>query len=137
MVSGIHVAKYTMISLFQAVLLLNALFFLFYGIQCLASQTMVSEFERFRLHDSQRVLTGVLQLFASAGLAAGLIFPAIGALASGGLALMMLVAFLVRIRVGDGVIQSAPSLFFLVLNAWLSVSFVAMMQAAPAITEAL
>jgi uncharacterized membrane protein YphA (DoxX/SURF4 family) len=84
---------------------------------------MILEFQRFGLPDSQRVLTGVLQLLGSIGLVVGLFFPMIGSFASGGLALMMLVAFFVRLKVGDGVLESAPSLIFLVINAWLSFSF--------------
>jgi hypothetical protein len=122
---------------FQPLVILNAVFFLFYGLQCLASKNMVSEFRRFGLPDSQRILTGVLQLMGSAGLAAGLYLPLLGCLASGGLALMMLVAFGTRIKVGDGFIQSAPSLIFLVVNAWLSFSFYMQLGTAYGITAAL
>ncbi|HKL14741.1 MAG TPA: DoxX family protein [Balneolaceae bacterium] len=112
-----------MAAFFQPLVILNAVFFMFYGLQCLVSKTMVTEFRRFGLPDSQRILTGILQLFGSIGLAVGLYFPLLGCLASGGLALMMLVAFGTRIKVGDGFIQSAPSLLFLLINAWLSYSF--------------
>lgn len=115
-------------SLFYTVLALNAIFFIFYGIQCFLSSYMAAEFRRFELPDSQRILTGVLQLLSSAGLLTGLAFPLIGSLAAGGLAMMMLVAFFVRLRVGDGLVLSAPALIFLVINTWLSYSFYAMMQ---------
>ena len=109
--------------LFQTVLILNAVFFIFYGLQCFRSPVLVEDFRRFGLPDSQRILTGVLQLLGSAGLIIGLFIPILGMLASGGLAVMMLVAFFVRVKVGDGVIQSAPSLIFLVINAWLCIMF--------------
>lgn len=109
--------------LLQFVITLNALFFLLYGLQCFISNKMVLEFERFGLPDSQRVLTGVLQLLGSAGLMVGLFLPIIGLLASGGLAIMMLVAFIVRIKIRDGFLESAPSLLFLLLNGWISWSF--------------
>jgi hypothetical protein len=115
-------------SLFHAVLALNAIFFLFYGIQCFRSPVMAADFKRFNLPDSQRVLTGVLQLLGSAGLIVGLAVPVIGGLASGGLALMMLAAFIIRLKVRDGVIESAPSLIFLAINTWLSYSFYNLMQ---------
>jgi hypothetical protein len=110
-------------ALFQTVLVLNALFFLFYGLQCFRSPVLVDDFRRFGLPDSQRILTGVLQLLGSAGLITGIYIPILGILASGGLSAMMLVAFFVRVKVGDGVVQSAPSLIFLVINAWLCVTF--------------
>jgi uncharacterized membrane protein YphA (DoxX/SURF4 family) len=87
-----------MAALFQTLIILNALFFLFYGLQCLISKTMILEFQRFGLPDSQRILTGILQLMGSLGLVAGLFFPVIGSLASGGLALMMLTAFFFALR---------------------------------------
>lgn len=73
--------------------------------------------------DSQRLLTGSLQLLGSAGLVMGFFLPFIGVLASAGLAIMMLVAFIVRIKIRDGFLESAPSLLFLVLNAWISHGF--------------
>jgi len=98
---------------------------------------MILEFQRFGLPDSQRKLTGVLQLMGSLGLAVGLFFPFIGSLASGGLALMMLIAFFVRIKVGDGILESAPSLIFLVINAWLSFTFYILPKATFDITATL
>jgi hypothetical protein len=126
-----------MATFFQPLVFLNASFFFFYGLQCLISQTMVSEFRRFGLPDSQRVLTGVLQLLGSVGLVVGLYLPLLGALASGGLALMMLVAFGTRIKVGDGFLQSAPSLIFLVINTWISFSFYSQLRVTDIITAAL
>lgn len=64
----------------------------------------------------------------SAGLVLGLAVPVIGGLASGGLALMMLIAFIIRLKVGDGIVESAPSLIFLAINTWLSYSFYALLQ---------
>jgi uncharacterized membrane protein len=109
--------------LFHIILILNALFFLFYGLQCFTSPFMAEEFRRFGLPDSQRVLTGVLQLLGAAGLLAGLIIPALGALASTGLAMMMLVAFAVRMKIKDGLAQSVPSLVFMLINAFLALFF--------------
>jgi hypothetical protein len=81
---------------------------------------MVLEFKRFGLPDSQRLLTGVLQLSGSAGLITGFFIPVIGLMASGGLALMMLVAFLVRMKIRDGFWETVPSVLFLALNSWIS-----------------
>ena len=84
---------------------------------------MTEEFKRFGLTDSQRTITGVLQISGSAGLISGFIFPHIGLLASAGFAAMMFVAFIVRIKIKDRFVQSAPSLFFMLVNAWLTVVF--------------
>jgi hypothetical protein len=113
--------------LFYLVLISNALFFLFYGLQCFTSPFMFEEFRRFGLPDSQRILTGVLQLMGAAGLFAGLIFPLLGLLSSVGLSLMMLIAFGVRIRIKDGLAQSAPSLAFMFINGYLALGFMSLL----------
>jgi uncharacterized membrane protein len=110
-------------SLFHPVLILNALFFLFYGVQCLVSDYMIAEFRRFGLPDSQRRLTGVLQILGAAGLLVGLHIPAIGLLSATGLLLMMLAAFGVRMKIKDNFIQSLPSIVFMVVNGYLAVAF--------------
>lgn len=68
-------------------------------------------------------MTGSLQILGAVGLLTGFIFPIIGLLASGGLAVMMLVAFMVRIKIKDGFLESAPSLIFLAMNAWILSAF--------------
>lgn len=80
---------------------------------------MKKEFERYRLN-SQRTLVGTLQCLAALGLLAGLGLPWIGIAAAAGLALMMLVAVVVRIQIKDNLLQTTPALFYLILNAYLS-----------------
>jgi hypothetical protein len=108
-------------------LIANALFFVFYGIQCFTSRYMKDEFRRFGLPDSQRILTGVLQLLGAAGLIVGLYVSVLGVISAMGLALMMLVAFGVRMRIKDSFAESAPSLIFMVLNGYLAFEFFKMM----------
>lgn len=79
---------------------------------------MEREFSRYRLR-SQRILVGVLQWAAGIGLIAGLSEPWMGRAAAAGLALMMLVAVGVRLRIKDTLVQTLPALFFLMLNAYL------------------
>ncbi|MFZ4765086.1 MAG: DoxX family protein [Roseimicrobium sp.] len=79
---------------------------------------MKREFERYRL-GSQRTLVGGLQLCAAVGLLAGLSQPWMGRAASGGLALMMLVAVGVRIQIKDTLPLTIPALIYLALNAYL------------------
>lgn len=101
-----------------ALILLSALSFLAYGLACFRSPYIQGEFERYRL-GSQRLLVGVLQLAAAIGLVAGLNLPWLGRAAAGGLALMMLVAVGVRIRIKDTLPQTTPALFYLALNTYL------------------
>jgi hypothetical protein len=42
-----------------------------------------------------------------------------GQAAAGGLALMMLIAVIVRIQIRDSLLQTIPALFYLALNAYL------------------
>lgn len=79
---------------------------------------MKREFERYRF-GSQRIMVGSLQVAASIGLLAGLAQPWMGRLAAAGLALMMVVAVGVRIRIKDSLLQTIPALFYLALNAYL------------------
>jgi len=110
-------------SAFQFGLILNALFFLFYGVQSLNSAWMMEEFKRFGMSGPQRMMTGILQILGAAGLLTGFIFPLTGLLAAAGLAVMMLVAFIVRIKIKDSFLQSLPSFVFILINGWLTIGF--------------
>ncbi|MDZ7807480.1 MAG: DoxX family protein [Gracilimonas sp.] len=112
-----------MSAIFQFIVILNALFFLFYGFQSLTSQWMIEEFKRFGLRDNERKLTGFLQISGSLGLLAGFMFPYIGLFAAAGFTIMMLVAFIVRIKIKDSLVQSLPSLFFMLFNIWVMFGF--------------
>jgi uncharacterized membrane protein YphA (DoxX/SURF4 family) len=109
----------TMVAPLNVVLVLfSAISFLGYGSACFLSASMKREFERYRL-GSQRAVVGGLQLGAAIGLLAGLSQPWMGRAASAGLALMMLVAVGVRIKIQDSLPQTTPALFYLALNAYL------------------
>ena len=96
----------------------SALSFIGYGSACFVSSYMKEEFVRYRL-GSKRVLVGVLQWCAGLGLLAGLTQPWMGQAAAGGLALMMLLAVVVRIQIKDSLLRTTPALVYLVLNAYL------------------
>jgi DoxX-like family len=102
-------------------ILFSALSFLAYGTACFFSSFMRREFDRYRLGE-QRTLVGGLQLCAAVGLLAGLSQPWMGRAAAAGLALMMLVAVGVRIKIKDTLLQTLPALFHLALNAYLSLA---------------
>lgn len=101
-----------------ALIIFSALSFLGYGAACFVSDQMRDEFNRFHL-GSQRTLVGGLQCLAALGLLAGLSQPWIGRAAAGGLAVMMLVAVGVRIRIRDSLLQTTPALLYLALNVYL------------------
>ncbi|MFN1834527.1 DoxX family protein [Balneola sp. MJW-20] len=102
---------------------MTAFFFIFYGIQSLRSDIMIQEFKRFGLTDSQRKITGILQVAGAVGLLSGLYFPFFGAAASIGLTIMMLVAFIVRIKIKDSLMETIPSFFFMLINAYITLLF--------------
>lgn len=79
---------------------------------------MKQEFHRYRLA-AQRIPVGALQCFAGIGLLAGMSQPWMGQLASAGLALMMLIAVIVRIQIKDTLLQTMPAVLYLALNIYL------------------
>jgi hypothetical protein len=104
-----------------SLVLFSALSFTGYGTACFLSAGLRREFIRYRL-GSQRGLVGALQLAAAIGLVAGLSAPWLGRAAAGGLALMMLVAVGVRIKIKDTLLQTTPALLYLALNTYLSLA---------------
>lgn len=105
-----------MIPLFDAAVWISSLSFVGYGITYFTSPHMKQEFIRFGLPGLGR-MTAVFQILGAAGLLAGFRFPILLVLASGGLALMMLVGVAVRVKVKDSLWVSIPALFFLMLNS--------------------
>lgn len=100
-----------------------ALFFLVYGIQCLRSPFMIKEFQRYGMNDQLRKLTGISQLLGACGLIAGLYVSIIGFIAAAGFSVMMLVAFMTRLKIRDSLTQSLPSLFFMIVNGYLATRY--------------
>lgn len=103
----------------SVLILFSALSFLGYGSACFLSAYMKREFERYHLA-SQRTLVGGLQLCAAIGLLMGLSQPWMGRASAAGLALMMLVAVRVRLKIEDTLLQTMPAVIYLALNAYLS-----------------
>ena len=104
--------------MYALVTLFSALSFLLYGTTCLTTAHMRREFARYGL-PRQRVLTGILQLLGAVGLLAGLVFPPLGQWAAGGLALLMVLGFGVRLKIRDSLLQALPAFFYLVLALYL------------------
>lgn len=97
---------------------LSALSFLMYGISYFSSQKLKDEFKRYGLAKFGP-LTAVLEILGGTGLLVGLVVPLILSVASGGLAVLMLLGFGVRMKIKDGFWLSLPSFLFMLLNAYI------------------
>lgn len=106
-------------SLITFLTFISGVSFLIFGIACFTTSQMKSEFKRYGLEKSRR-LVGALQLLGALGLLFGYLYsPLFQAIAASGLSILMILGFLVRMRIRDSLIQSAPSLSYAVLNALL------------------
>jgi uncharacterized membrane protein YphA (DoxX/SURF4 family) len=97
---------------------LSMVLFIWYGITCLFSERMVSEFTRYHL-PHLRVLTGTLQLAGGLGIMVGHFYRPILLLSAGGLAAMMFIALLTRFRVRDPLHLAIPSFCLCILNIFI------------------
>ncbi len=89
-----------------------------YGMAYFKSPRMKSEFKRFGLEKAGG-LTAVLELLGAVGLLVGLKVHFILLISAGGLALLMFLGFVIRIKVKDSLWVSLPALFFMILNAYI------------------
>jgi uncharacterized membrane protein YphA (DoxX/SURF4 family) len=105
------------------VIVLLALSFLFYGIACLRTEQMVDEFKRYGLPQF-RELVGALEVAGGIGLVVGYFIPVIQILAAGGIALLMLMGCIVRIRTKDSFIQILPAFTFLILSVFVLLNLI-------------
>lgn len=103
---------------FTVLALISAVAFLIYGALCLSSPYIKSEFKRYGL-EKFRVTVGVLELVGAVGQVIGLYWPLVFLLASLGLFLMMVLAMILRIRLGDSFFQMMPALILMVINFYL------------------
>lgn len=96
---------------------ISGISFLFFGVASFTTSQMKSEFKRYGLKNSRK-LVGALQLFGALGLLFGSLYsPLLQAISASGLSFLMIIGFLVRIRIRDSLIQTAPSLSYALLNA--------------------
>lgn len=84
---------------------------------------MKEEFLRFKLSETQRKITGILQIVAGITLFFSFISPITGVIATAGLTIQMLLGFMVRLRIKDSIILSLPSFVFMIFNGYLFVYF--------------
>jgi len=100
-------------------MVLSITLFLGYGIACLFANGMVAEFERFGLSQFRR-LTGSLEVLGALGLLIGYSFPGIQLFSAMGLALLMLLGVMTRLRVRDSVRETAPATVLLLVNVYIA-----------------
>lgn len=96
----------------------TAVVFVIYGALCLFADGMEAEFARYGLSRFRR-LTGALELLGGAGLLVGLRFPSVLLLAAAGLAILMLLGVMTRVRVRDPLLETLPAAVLLAANLFL------------------
>lgn len=79
---------------------------------------MKTEFKRFGL-EKLGTLTAVVELLGALGLLIGFKFHPFLIISSGGLALLMFLGVLVRIKMRDSFLLTLPALFYMFLNLYI------------------
>lgn len=92
--------------------------FLVYGVAYFTSPHMKNEFKRFGL-EQFGLITVILELAGALGLIVGLVLKPLLLLSSGGLAVLMFMGVIVRIKMKDSLLVTSPALFFMLLNAFI------------------
>lgn len=82
---------------------------------------MKREFKRYRM-ERFRTLVGYLEFAGGTGLLIGLFYPGLIAISSSGLALLMLLGTIIRIRARDPWLEILPAIFLMLINAYISLS---------------
>ena len=98
----------------------SAAAFLFYGLACLFSPKLVSEFERYRLARF-RALVGSLEVAGALGLIVGWWYPPLQTAAAAGLSALMLCGLWARWRIRDPWYAMLPAFVLAVINSVIAV----------------
>jgi uncharacterized membrane protein YphA (DoxX/SURF4 family) len=99
-------------------ILISSLSFLVYGIAYFKSPQIKNEFKRLG-HEKAGALTAILELLGALGLLVGLKFHSILLISAGGLAILMFLGVIIRIKAKDRLWITLPALFFMILNAYI------------------
>lgn len=106
-------------TLYTICVFFSSVSFLGYGISYFTGPHMKNEFKRFQL-EKLGLFVVILEILGAVGLLIGYWFyTPVLMLASGGLALLMLLGLIVRLRLNDSLWISLPALFFMFLNAFI------------------
>jgi sugar phosphate permease len=79
---------------------------------------MKTEFKRFGL-EKAGTITAMFELLGAVGLLVGFLSPVILMISAGGLALLMFLGVVIRIKFRDSLWMTLPAIFFMVLNAYI------------------
>lgn len=98
--------------------LMSSLSFFAYAFSYFNAPHMKKEFKRFGL-EKIGLTTVLLEITGALGLLIGLKFNFILLISSLGLALLMLVGLIVRIKLKDSIWVSLPAFFYMILNTYI------------------
>ncbi|TVZ51438.1 DoxX family protein [Dokdonia sp. Hel_I_53] len=98
-----------MVLVHTIILCLIGFSFLYYGVSCLSSRFMITEFDRFGLSESQRKITGAAQILGGLGILAGFLFNPLQVVALTGLALLMFMGWIIRLQTRDNFKAALPA----------------------------
>lgn len=105
-------------NLLNVLITISSISFLAYGLSYFITPHMKSEFKRFGL-EKFGILTAALEICGSFGLIVGLWLSPILIMSSAGLAVLMLLGLIARLKIRDGFGASLPALFFMILNSFI------------------
>lgn len=94
---------------------ISAIAFIFYGLLVLLTNHMKAEFQRYGF-SKYRTLTGMLELLGGTGLLLGQYFTPLMVFSSGGLALLMFLGVLVRLKTRDPWFEILPAFILMLMN---------------------
>ena len=97
-------------------IIISSVSFLIYGISYFTTTNMKIEFKRFGL-EKFGALTAILEILGALGLLLGIRFHPILLISSGGLAILMFLGVIVRIKMKDSLLISTPATIYMLLNA--------------------
>jgi len=98
--------------------LFSSVSFVAYSISYFISPHMKSEFERFGL-PNLGIFVIILEILGALGLLVGLFYKPILLISSGGLAVLMLLGLITRIKSRDSLLVSLPAMFYMILNTYI------------------
>jgi hypothetical protein len=94
---------------------ISGLTFIFYGLLCLLTDHMKIEFKRYGFSQFRK-LTGTLELLGGAGLLLGQYYTPVLIMSAAGLALLMFLGVIVRLKTKDPLIEILPAFILMVIN---------------------
>lgn len=105
----------------QISFVLSVTLFLGYGLSCLFMGAMIDEFARYNLSRFRRVV-GLLEVLGALGLLSSIVVPALVFPSSVGLALLMALGIVTRVRARDPFIEAIPATVLMLVNLFLCVA---------------